>query len=216
MSKKKQKKIQELSNQVVVNLYPSHFVSEKRKKEKKKKKEKEYFSYCFVSFNDGGQWYSYIADTHNFRRGDYVIVPAGLGNDLTVVRVEAVGVVSAKKAPYPPGRTKHILRKYEGKDDRLRNFLRIGWFEELKEKERKQDLAEWREEDGDMILHSNVDNRDVLRIPKKVLNGETMDIELISEYGNDDEEDVDIDDEENEDFDDEEEDEEIAGGDEEK
>ncbi len=200
MGKKKQRKLQAASNRVVVNLYPSQPIFEKRKKEKKKKKEKEYFTYCFVSFSDGGQWYSYIADRPGFKSGDYVIVPAGPGNDLTVVRVEAIGVVSAKKAPYPPGRTKHILRKYKGKDDRLRNFLRIGWFEELKEEERKQDLAEWREKNGDMVLHSNVEDRDVLRIPKKVLNDETSDFELISEYDKDDD-DKDDDDEDGEDVD---------------
>ena len=133
---KKKKKSQVVSpNRVVINLYPLTEAHKKRKDKKEKKK--EYLTYCRVSFSEGGRYYSYIADYTRYSVGDFVIVPAGYTNRLCVVRIEEIDRVSVKKAPYPPGRTKHILRRYYGMDDDYFDFLSIGYFPELEE-----DLAE--------------------------------------------------------------------------
>ena len=129
---KKKKKSQVVSpNRVVINLYPPTEAHKKRKDKKEKKK--EYLTYCRVSFSEGGRYYSYIADYTRYSVGDFVIVPAGYTNRLCVVRIEEIERVSVKKAPYPPGRTKHILRKYYGMADDYFDIVSIGYFPELRD-----------------------------------------------------------------------------------
>ncbi len=73
--------------------------------------------FCRVGFEDGGPFYTYLADTDDYEAGDLVVVPAGRDDREAVARVESVEYRQPEDAPFPLGKTKHILRKY-GKDVR--------------------------------------------------------------------------------------------------
>lgn len=66
-----------------------------------------------VEFEDGGQTYSYLADTDDYEVDDLVVVPAGYDNRETVVRIVSIEYRQPEDAPFPLEKTKHILRKYE-------------------------------------------------------------------------------------------------------
>ena len=68
--------------------------------------------YCSVEFSDGGKHYYYLADSDDYKAGDLVVVPAGSGNHEAVVRIVSIEHYQPDDAPYPAGRTRHILRKY--------------------------------------------------------------------------------------------------------
>lgn len=69
------------------------------------------YIYCEVEVEGVSRNYSYITDDENICEGDRVVVPLGSGN------IEVSGVVTniirciGKDAPYPPSRTKKVLRK---------------------------------------------------------------------------------------------------------
>ena len=73
--------------------------------------------FCNVTFEDGGQTYSYIADSDDYCEGDLVIVPAGQDNHEAVVIIESIEYHQVEDAPFPIEKTKHILRKYEDDDE---------------------------------------------------------------------------------------------------
>ena len=70
------------------------------------------YIYCEVALEYMSRNYCYITDDENICEGDMVVVPFGSGN------IEVSGVVAkiirctGKNAPYPPSRTKKVLRKY--------------------------------------------------------------------------------------------------------
>lgn len=75
-------------------------------------KENNEYIYCEVMFEGTARKYSYITNDESIQVDDIVVVPTGSTN------LESLGVVcdikrcSAKNAPYPPSKTKKILRKY--------------------------------------------------------------------------------------------------------
>ena len=73
--------------------------------------------FCKVTFEDGGQTYTYIADSDDYYEGDLVVVPAGQDNHEAVVRIESIEYRQAEEAPFPLEKTKHILRKFEDEDE---------------------------------------------------------------------------------------------------
>lgn len=74
--------------------------------------ENDEYIYCEVEFEGASRKYSYITDDENIKEGDMVVVPIGFRN------LESLGVVcnikrcTVKNAPYPPSKTKKVLRKH--------------------------------------------------------------------------------------------------------
>lgn len=72
--------------------------------------------FCSVLFDEGYKRYYYLTDDDTIAAGDYVLVPAGRYNRLTVVQVERVEYFQEKDAPLPIEMTKKILRKCTDRD----------------------------------------------------------------------------------------------------
>ena len=70
------------------------------------------YIYCEVEFEETSRKYSYITNDESIQVGDMVIVPTGLANLESLAVVCSIKRCTAKNAPYPPSRTKKILRKY--------------------------------------------------------------------------------------------------------
>ena len=69
------------------------------------------YKYVKVIFsNDTYFEYSYLDLTGDVKVGDYVWVPAGRYNETKSAYVVSVGEYTKDNAPYPPERTKSILR----------------------------------------------------------------------------------------------------------
>ena len=94
-------------------------ISEKKKKktnptieEKAVVEEAAEYIYCDVKFENTPRKFSYITDDDSIVVGDTVVVPTGRNN------IESIGVVcniqrcTSKNAPFPPTKTKRILRKF--------------------------------------------------------------------------------------------------------
>ena len=69
--------------------------------------------FCKVEFEEGGQTYTYLADTDEYEIDDLVVVPAGPDNREAVVGIDSIEYRQPEDAPFPIEKTKHILRKYE-------------------------------------------------------------------------------------------------------
>lgn len=69
------------------------------------------YIYCEVEFEGTSRKYFYITEDESINEGEKVVVPFGSGN------IEAMGFVAniirctGKNAPYPPSKTKKVLRK---------------------------------------------------------------------------------------------------------
>ena len=76
------------------------------------------FIYCSVEFEEDGKNYYYITDDDTLQIGDYAEVPAGKDNHLAIVKIVKKEYFSEEDAPFPPEKTKRIIRKYAdaGKD----------------------------------------------------------------------------------------------------
>ena len=72
-----------------------------------------YYQFCKVQFKDGGSPYAYLTGGLPLAVGDFVVVPVGNRNAEKTGRVTDVFVCSAQDAPYPPEKTKFVLRKAE-------------------------------------------------------------------------------------------------------
>ena len=72
-----------------------------------------YYQFCNVQFKDGGSPYAYLTGGLPLAVGDFVVVPVGNRNAEKTGRVTDVFVCSAQDAPYPPEKTKFVLRKSE-------------------------------------------------------------------------------------------------------
>lgn len=73
--------------------------------------------FCFVSFEEGGREYSYLADDVELEEGDLVVVPVDKEMRETVARVERVVYRPESEAPFPMDRIKRVLRKCEKRED---------------------------------------------------------------------------------------------------
>ena len=72
-----------------------------------------YYQFCKVHFKDGGSPYAYLTGGLPLAVGDFVLVPVGNRNAEKTGCVTDVFVCSAQDAPYPPEKTKFVLRKAE-------------------------------------------------------------------------------------------------------
>ena len=72
-----------------------------------------YYQFCKVQFKDGGSPYAYLTGGLPLAVGDFVVVPVGNRNAEKTGRVTDVFVCSAQDAPFPPEKTKFVLRKAE-------------------------------------------------------------------------------------------------------
>ena len=70
-----------------------------------------FYTFCLVQFTDGGASYAYLTGGISLKAGDFVIVPAGTYDKERLGRVTEVFVCAAQDAPYPPEKTKFVLRK---------------------------------------------------------------------------------------------------------
>ena len=69
------------------------------------------YRYCQVQFEEIERTYSYLADDTLVWAGDWVEVPFGKGDNPRKGRVISIQICTAADAPWPPERTKVILRK---------------------------------------------------------------------------------------------------------
>lgn len=83
--------------------------------EKVKRCRQDYI-YCSVEFDGGYKSYYYIADEDDIEVGDYVEVPVGKDNHLSVAEVVKVEYFPEEYVPLPLDRTKHIIRKCTDED----------------------------------------------------------------------------------------------------
>ena len=72
-----------------------------------------YYQFCKVQFKENGAGYAYLTGGISLKAGDFVIVPVGRYDAEKLARVTDVFVCSAQDAPYPPEKTKFVLRKAE-------------------------------------------------------------------------------------------------------
>ena len=70
-----------------------------------------YYQFCKVQFKDGGSPYAYLTGGLPLAVDDFVVVPVGKQNAEKTGCVTDVFVCSAQDAPYPPEKTKFVLRK---------------------------------------------------------------------------------------------------------
>ncbi len=70
------------------------------------------YIYCEVEFDGASRKYSYITDDESINEGDMVVVPIGSRNLETLGVVASIIRCTVKNAPYPPSKTKKILRKH--------------------------------------------------------------------------------------------------------
>ncbi len=70
----------------------------------------ETYWYCTVDLSGVERGYSYISDMGALASGTLVQVPFGSRNTLRIGKVRDCGAYPGDKTPYPPGKTKHILR----------------------------------------------------------------------------------------------------------
>ncbi len=99
--------------------------------------------YASVAFDSDGKAYHYISDDPSLKIGDRCIVPVEPGNDETIAEVVAIEYCTEKDAPYPPGRTKHILRKYTDAHDKESEEDHEDIKEDLDEMQALIDAEEW-------------------------------------------------------------------------
>ena len=72
-----------------------------------------YYQFCNVQFKEDGAAYAYLTGGISLKAGDYVVVPIGDHQAEKLARVTEVFVCSTQNAPYPPEKTKFVLRKSE-------------------------------------------------------------------------------------------------------
>ena len=76
------------------------------------------YIYCKVVFGENdfdeyGKTYYYLADTNDYVKDDYVLVPVGKYNNQIIAKIVAVEYYSKDQVPYPLYKIKHIIRKIE-------------------------------------------------------------------------------------------------------
>ncbi len=69
------------------------------------------YIYCSLSFDAGGKSYYYKTTDETLKCGDEVIVPVGNSGKEGIAKIEKIERFRAGNTPYPPSRTKNIIRK---------------------------------------------------------------------------------------------------------
>ena len=70
-----------------------------------------YYQYCMVQFREKGAAYAYLTGGVPLEAGAFVIVPVGRYGAEKLGRVTEVFICTEQDAPYPPERTKFVLRR---------------------------------------------------------------------------------------------------------
>lgn len=70
-----------------------------------------YYQFCKVQFKENGAGYAYLTGGLSLKAGDFVIVPVGPYGAEKLARVTEVFVCTEQDAPYPPEKTKFVLRQ---------------------------------------------------------------------------------------------------------
>ena len=70
-----------------------------------------YYQYCMVQFREKGAAYAYLTGGVPLEVGAFVIVPVGRFGAKRLGRVTEVFICTEQDAPYPPERTKFVLRR---------------------------------------------------------------------------------------------------------
>lgn len=79
----------------------------------KKPAGESYYQFCNVQFKEDGAAYAYLTGGISLKAGDFVVVPIGDHQAEKLARVTEVFVCSTQNVPYPPEKTKFVLRKSE-------------------------------------------------------------------------------------------------------
>lgn len=69
------------------------------------------YIYCLVIPEGGHTGYYYISEMEDIKQGDTVVIPFGSSDREICGEISSIGYYTAENAPYPPARTKRILRK---------------------------------------------------------------------------------------------------------
>lgn len=85
----------------------------------KTKRRKSEYIYCSVIFDEGNKGYYYLTDDDSIEIDDFVLVPVGKDNYVTVAKVVNVEYFSEKSVPLPVAKTKRIIRKCKDDDFEL-------------------------------------------------------------------------------------------------
>ena len=70
------------------------------------------YIYCDVKFENTPRKFSYITDDESIVVGDTVVVPTGRNNIESIAVVQSIKRCTSENAPYPPSKTKRIIRKH--------------------------------------------------------------------------------------------------------
>lgn len=70
-----------------------------------------YYQYCMVQFREKGTAYAYLTGGVPLEAGAFVVVPVGRFGAKRLGRVTEVFICTEQDAPYPPERTKFVLRR---------------------------------------------------------------------------------------------------------
>lgn len=81
------------------------------------KQAKQQYTYCKVRFSNSHFELSYLTEDESVQAGDFVKVPFGRENEERVGLVTQVISCTSEDAPYPPGKTKYVLKKTEQPED---------------------------------------------------------------------------------------------------
>lgn len=71
------------------------------------------YNYCFVQFEGVQRAYAYRFEGMHLSKGDWVEAPLGIEDKLRLGQVQSTVQCTASHAPWPPNKTKMILRKVE-------------------------------------------------------------------------------------------------------
>ncbi len=94
-----------------INMYKSEFEFERQKSAINPQSDFE-FIYCSVEIEGRKRSYYYIAEYDNIVEGDTVIVPFGFYDSEEKGIVKSIKRCNESNAPFPPSKTKRIIRKY--------------------------------------------------------------------------------------------------------
>lgn len=72
----------------------------------------EEYIYCEVKFENTSRKFSYITEDESIAIGDMVVVPTGPYNFESIAVVHSIKRCTVENAPYPPSKTKKIIRKH--------------------------------------------------------------------------------------------------------
>ncbi|MEY8256690.1 hypothetical protein [uncultured Dubosiella sp.] len=80
-------------------------------KYKEMKTTPKYYEYCAVVFDGNKKSYHYLAGKETLAAGDFVLVPVGRFDQISMAQLEYVEIYREDEVPYPLSKTKRIIKK---------------------------------------------------------------------------------------------------------